>query len=107
MRPCKPEELKEKLANRDDFVLLDVRNQDEVDAASVKGAMHIPLDQLDDRMDDLEQIKEKEIVVMCHHGMRSLMAQEYLAALGFKRVRNLTGGIDAYSVQADPTIPRY
>ena len=69
--------------------------------------MHVPLDKLDDRLDDLEALKAKEFVCMCHHGMRSQMAQEYLEAQGFKRVRNLTGGIDAYAAEVDPSVGRY
>lgn len=107
MTPCSPQELKEKLDRGDDFVLLDVRNADELARVSIGGSMHVPLDLLDDRMDDLEKLKEKEIICMCHHGMRSQMAQEYLAVQGFKRVRNLDGGIDAYAVRADPSIGRY
>lgn len=107
MRPCSPKELKEKLDKGEDFVLLDVRNDDELRKASIKGCMHVPLDKLDDKLDELEPLKGKEIVVICHHGMRSQMAQEYLTAQGFKRARNLAGGIDAYSVEADPNIPRY
>ena len=107
MRTCSAQELKEKLDRGDEFMLLDVRSAAELKTASVKGCTHIPLDMLDDRMSELEPWKTKEIVVMCHHGMRSQMAQEYLESNGFKRVRNLTGGIDAYSVHADPAVPRY
>ena len=107
MRPCTPQELKEKLDRGDDFVLLDVRNDDELASACIQGCMHVPLDKLDDRMDDLEALKTKEFIVMCHHGLRSQMAQEYLTVQGFKRVRNLDGGIDAYAMHADPGVGRY
>ena len=107
MRPCTPQELKEKLDRGDDFVLLDVRNDDELARACIKGCMHVPLDKLDDRLDDLEALKGKEFVVMCHTGIRSQMAQEYLTVQGFKRVRNLDGGIEAYAVHVDPSVGRY
>ncbi|MDZ4860423.1 MAG: rhodanese-like domain-containing protein [Candidatus Hydrogenedentes bacterium] len=107
MRTCSPRELKEKLERADEFLLLDVRSDEELALARVDGCTHIPMPDLDDRMAELEIWKTKEIVVMCHHGIRSLMAQEYLESEGFRRVRNLTGGIDAYAVHGDPSVARY
>ena len=69
------------------------------------GSRHIPLGQLPARLGELD--KEQEIVVICHHGMRSQQACVYLQHAGFSRLYNLQGGIDAWSVACDPSIRRY
>ena len=107
MSICTPQELKEKLERGESILVVDVRTAGELKTASLPGVTHVPLDQLNARVGELEAWKDKEVIVMCHHGMRSQMAQEFLQGKGFKQVRNLTGGIDAYSVQADSSIPRY
>jgi rhodanese-related sulfurtransferase len=104
---CSPEELAKMLERGDDFCLLDVRTAEEVDCARIDGATHIPLNELPHRLDELEPWRGKIVVAMCHHGMRSEMAQEFLNSHGFDRVRNLSGGIDAYSAQVNPAIRRY
>jgi adenylyltransferase/sulfurtransferase len=86
-------------------VLLDVRRYDEVEAAAIAGAVHIPLDELGERAGELDP--EKETVVFCHHGVRSLAATAFLRQQGFANVRSLSGGIDRWSVLVDPTVPRY
>jgi rhodanese-related sulfurtransferase len=106
-RDCSPQELHAKLAAKEDFVLVDVRTDEELGIASVDGARHIPLHEIPDRIDELREFAESEIVMMCHHGMRSANAQAFLQSSGFAQVRNLVGGIDAYAVEADPTVPRY
>ena len=63
--------------------------------------------ELEDRVDELSDWRNKEIVVMCHHGVRSQLAQSFLRHMGFQHVRNLTGGIDAYAREADPVVNRY
>lgn len=107
MNNCSPQELKQKLDRGDDFLLLDVRTDEELALARVDGCTHISMIDLDNRMAELDPWKTKEIIVMCHHGTRSGMAQEYLTAEGFRRVRNLSGGIDAYAVHGDPSVARY
>ena len=107
MNVCSAVELKEKLARGDEFLLLDVRNDEELAIARLQKCFHIPLGELEVRTPELDAWKAKEIVVMCHHGMRSQMALHYLASKGFLHVRNLSGGIDAYSAYADPSVPRY
>lgn len=103
---CTPGELKELLDRKADFVLLDVRRADELAKARIEGAVHVPLDSLENRIAELESKRDAEIVVMCHHGMRSSMAANFLRDRGFSHVRNLTGGIDAYA-SVDPAVGRY
>jgi adenylyltransferase/sulfurtransferase len=87
------------------FVLLDVRTSREHALASIPGAVLIPLQELPARLAELP--REGTIVVHCHHGQRSERAAAYLRGQGFTDVRNLLGGIDAWSCDVDPGVPRY
>jgi len=88
-----------------DVTLLDVREHDEVEAASVAIARHIPMREVPGRLDELD--RASPLVVMCHSGGRSRRVAEYLLANGFSNVFNLRGGIDAWSTEIDPRVPRY
>ena len=85
--------------------LLDVREPAEWQAAHVADSMHIPMRTVPGRLDELD--REQTFVVMCHSGVRSLRVAEYLAASGYARVFNLAGGIDAWSLEIDSSVPRY
>src|SRR5213080_4539246 len=87
------------------LVLLDVREPHEAEIARIAGAVLIPISELPTRLAELDG--HREIVTHCHHGARSLKALEILKAAGFSRVRSLRGGIDAWAVNVDPTLPRY
>jgi rhodanese-related sulfurtransferase len=87
--------------------LLDVREPEELAIAALPGALHIPLGELAERIDELEAGRDLEWVVICHHGVRSAMATGFLAANGFSRAINLSGGIDRWSLEVDPGVPRY
>jgi adenylyltransferase/sulfurtransferase len=87
------------------LVLVDVREPHEHDIARIEGAQLIPLRELPRRLTELDS--RAEIVTQCHHGVRSLKALEILKAAGFAHVRSLRGGIDAWSREIDPSIPRY
>jgi sulfur-carrier protein adenylyltransferase/sulfurtransferase len=87
------------------LVVLDVREPHEFEIARIDGARLIPLSQLPSRLGELDG--HAEIVAHCHHGLRSLKALEILKAAGFAKVRSLQGGIDAWSVNVDPQVPRY
>jgi len=91
--------------DRANVVLLDVREPAEVAVAAVAGAVHIPMGEIPARLAELDP--ERPIVVMCHLGGRSRRVAEFLASRGFREVFNLRGGIDAWSVEVDPDIPRY
>lgn len=92
------------LAERD-VVLLDVREDAEVAVARIEGAVHVPMGQIPARFHELD--RARPLVVMCKVGGRSRRVAEFLLGQGFEQVFNLRGGIDAWSVEIDPRIPRY
>lgn len=104
---CSVQELKSKRDRGDAFVLLDVRTAEELTIASLPGALHIPLHALEASLNVLEPHRDDDIIVMCHHGSRSAMAQGFLLQHGFNNVLNLSGGIHAYSLQVDRSVPTY
>jgi len=87
------------------FVLLDVREDDELALARLDFAKHIPLGDVPQRLAELD--KNADIVVMCHGGRRSDRAARYLRENGFANVANLAGGIDAWSEEIDSSVPTY
>jgi sulfur-carrier protein adenylyltransferase/sulfurtransferase len=105
MDTIEPKELKALIDKNDKVVILDVREQEEYDIAHLKGSKLIPLGVLPERVEELNA--DDDIVVHCHHGGRSARAIEILKTVGFKKLRNLTGGIDAWSEVVDSTCPRY
>jgi adenylyltransferase/sulfurtransferase len=98
-------DLKARIDGGADFVLLDVREPFEIDTASLPGAVAIPMDAIAARIGELP--REKEIAVLCHSGYRSGRVAGFLRQAGFKRVVNVAGGIDAWSIEIDQTVPRY
>lgn len=104
---CTVQELKEKLDAREEFLLLDVRTDEELEIAKLPGCTHIPLHELEGRLDEIDAWRDREVICSCHHGGRSAMAQHFLEAQGFGNVRNLVGGIHAWSIEIDPDVPVY
>ena len=98
-------ELKNKIQQHEKLFLLDVREPQEYRYAKIAGSVLIPLNQIPQRLGELD--KDQEIVVICHHGMRSQQAADYLVKSGFKNIANLTGGIDAWSCACDSSVARY
>jgi molybdopterin/thiamine biosynthesis adenylyltransferase/rhodanese-related sulfurtransferase len=98
-------ELKQKMDARELFELIDVREAFEYEIARIDGAKLIPLGEIAERMSELQ--RERPIVVHCHSGRRSAEAVRLLQQRGFANVYNLEGGIDAWSDQIDPTVPKY
>jgi adenylyltransferase/sulfurtransferase len=86
-------------------VLLDVREPFEWDIVHVDGARHVPLRELPARLGELDG--HAQVLVYCHHGTRSRQAVELLKAAGFAKARSVRGGIDAWAVEADPSLVRY
>jgi rhodanese-related sulfurtransferase len=99
------DELKRRRDAGEDFVLLDVREPEELATASIPWATAIPMGQIPVRMNELP--RDKPIVVMCHHGARSDRVAQFLNANGYDDAVNLDGGIDAWSRTIDPAVPRY
>ncbi len=85
--------------------LLDCREPMEVEIASIAGAVHIPMSQIPARLEELDL--DGEIIVFCHSGIRSQDVAGFLEEQGFTQVHNMLGGIDAWSHEVDPRVPRY
>ena len=100
-----PTDLAARLARGDTITLLDVREQWEYETVHLEGSVLLPLSELTHGSALLD--KNAEYVALCHHGMRSEMAASWLRNQGFASVINLVGGIDAYSVDVDPSLARY
>lgn len=98
-------ELKRKQDAGETYLLLDVREPNEYEIARIEGAKLIPLGQLAARVEELRD--GREIVIHCHSGMRSAHAVQMLRKAGLQNVFNLAGGIDAWSEEIDPSVPRY
>jgi len=100
-----PTELKTRLDERVPLVLLDVRQDWETKLCRLENAVHIPIEEIEHRTDELNAADE--IVVYCHQGVRSAAVAEYLRTLGFANVKNLAGGLDAWARAVDPSMRRY
>jgi len=98
-------EVKQRLDCGEKIMLLDVREQWEYDLARIEGAKLIPMQELETRKSELNP--NDEIVVYCHMGVRSQKAIFYLQQHGFTKLKNLSGGIEAWSTTVDPKVPRY
>ncbi|HTM57000.1 MAG TPA: molybdopterin-synthase adenylyltransferase MoeB [Candidatus Udaeobacter sp.] len=98
-------ELEARRARGEDFVLVDVREPHEYRLARIDGAVLIPLGALPERVAELD--RGRDIVLHCHHGVRSMRALEFLRGAGFTRLKSLRGGIEAWSREVDPAVPRY
>ena len=87
------------------LVLLDVREPFERAMAKIEPSVHIPMREVAGRLAEIPL--DREVVVYCHSGSRSMMVAAFLAGRGYPSVANLAGGIDAWSVRVDPKVPRY
>jgi rhodanese-related sulfurtransferase len=98
-------ELKAKRDASASIILLDVREPDEVSLVALPGSVHIPMGEIPGRLHELDP--DKEIIVYCHHGVRSLHVAQFLAQRDFENVASLAGGIDAWAIAIEPGMPRY
>jgi len=108
-----PEEFADRLKTDSPLVILDVREPAELHAAAIKDrrVFNLPMSQLaaiwGGEIPAAIQDRQTEIIVLCHHGERSSQMTAFLKRQGWKNVRNLTGGIDAYALQVDPSVGIY
>lgn len=99
------EELAERLRSPDAPLVLDIREPWEVGVCALPGCVMVPMRQLPARMQELP--RDRTVVVLCHHGVRSHHGAAWLRHNGFNDVLNLRGGIDAWAKRVDPSMPIY
>lgn len=100
-------DLKSRLDAGERIHLLDVRNDDERAYCRLEPSQFIPLHELINRVNEVEPSDDAPVVVYCHHGVRSIRGAFVLMQAGLENVASLAGGIDAWSLQIDPKVPRY
>lgn len=106
MRQITPQELAERLrADGEPPLLLDVREPWEFDICRIQGSKLLPMRHIVASLDKLE--RQRETVVICHHGIRSQQVALYLDHQGFERIVNLSGGVSAWARSVDPDMPTY
>jgi len=104
-RTITPSEFAERQRRGDELLLVDVREPEEYELARVEGARLLPLSLFNEWAPSLD--RERETVFICHHGIRSAQVCAFLSRQGFTRIYNLAGGIDRWSKEIDPSVPRY
>jgi rhodanese-related sulfurtransferase len=108
MQHFSPKQLAEYLQESDKLpMLLDVREPWEFDRCHIAGSELIPMQQIPHAVDQDQLDPDREIVVICHHGIRSRQVAYYLEHLGFTHLINLEGGVEAWAQAVDPTMERY
>jgi len=88
-------------------LLIDCREPGEYEHCQIKGAQLIPMNEIPDRLSELESHRDQTLIIHCHHGGRSLRVVQYLRANGFPTAQNMTGGIDVWSQEIDESVARY
>jgi rhodanese-related sulfurtransferase len=89
-------------------VLLDVREPEEFALAHIEGSLLIPMQSIPGELQRLEGLADEgDLLVLCHHGVRSLQVAAWLQARGIENAASISGGIDRWSVEVDPGVPRY
>ncbi len=111
MNHIRPAQLNDWLAQHaaEQPLVLDVREPWELQTASVRPdgfeLLHIPMQQIPASLNQLDD--ERPIACLCHHGMRSMHVAQFLEQQGYTQIANVTGGIDLWSAERDPSVPRY
>jgi len=101
-----PGEVRRQLDGPEPPLLLDVREPAELQVARIEGALHIPMGDVPSRANQ-ELDPDRHIIVMCHHGVRSLNVTQWLRQQGFEKVQSMRGGIDRWSREIDSSVPTY
>jgi len=97
----------QKLSAGEDFLLLDCREADEYAVAKIAQSKLIPMSEITNRLREIEPFRQCPIIVHCHLGGRSLRVAQWLREQGFSQAQSMAGGIDQWSQEIDPSIPRY
>ncbi len=105
IREISVQELNERRHRGEQPLVLDVREQWELQLAHIPNVLHVPMNEIPERLGDLS--RNAETIVMCHVGGRSMRVAQYLSSQGFSNVANLSGGIAAWSQSVDATVPQY
>ncbi len=107
VREMNASELAGKLKGGEPILLLDVRQVWEHEIAALPNSVLIPLDEVPRRFGEVQPASGTQVVVYCHHGVRSFHAASYLMRCGLADVASLAGGIEAWSLEVDASVPRY
>jgi rhodanese-related sulfurtransferase len=101
------EEVNRLLVETHPLRLVDCREPEEYELAAIASAQLIPMGELPERIGELEDARHARLVVYCHHGMRSRRVASWLRSQGFAQAQSMAGGIDRWSLEVDPQVPRY
>ncbi len=101
------QEAKQVLAEQSDVLLLDCRNPDEFEFVHIAGACLIPMDEIQERVREIDEFRSQRIIVYCHLGGRSMNVAGWLRQQGFLQAQSMAGGVDAWAEQIDASLPRY
>jgi rhodanese-related sulfurtransferase len=103
-----PHDAEQRLKEAGAAVLIDVREPEEFALSHVDGARLIPMQSVPAQLQQLEALAdESALLILCHHGVRSLQVAAWLRERGIENVHSISGGIDRWSVEVDPSVPRY
>ena len=103
-----PAEAQRRMADQEGAILLDVREPDEFAIARLEGSCLIPMQTIPAQLQKLDEMADnKTLLVLCHHGVRSLQVVAWLRQQGIEDCYSVAGGIDRWSRELDPSIPRY
>ena len=105
---CTPREVFQRRQDGEELLLIDCRTHEERALVSIEDSVHVPQDELSSNLERLFRMEDaSELVVYCHHGVRSLAVVAALREAGFESVRSMAGGIHRWSQDVDPDLPTY